>query len=165
MHCSLSLLWPGASQWRIYCQRMWGELSTTCSNVLKQPNGELLVVVNHNQLRTMASETEDPIYWSHPPPSWAVSPDRLVQSINQCKLSGNQTCNRSMRGNHLAYAATQGIKYIKLFCLIRTFPFPDFSLGEVELKMKLIVDYILAMRNIEHIWRKLMKNLFIIIKL
>ena len=38
---------------------MLGQLSTTCSNVLKQPNGELLVAVNHNQLRTMASET----YW------------------------------------------------------------------------------------------------------
>ena len=36
---------------------------TTCSNVLKQPNGELLVAVNHNQLRTMASETVDPIDW------------------------------------------------------------------------------------------------------
>ena len=27
-----SLLWPGASQWRIYYHRMWGQLSTTCSN-------------------------------------------------------------------------------------------------------------------------------------
>ena len=25
-------------------------------------------VVDHNQLRTMASETVDPIDWSHPPP-------------------------------------------------------------------------------------------------
>ena len=33
---------------------MWGQLSTTCSNVLKQPNGEFLVAVNHNQLRIMA---------------------------------------------------------------------------------------------------------------
>ena len=78
-----------------------GQLSTTFSNVLKQPNGELLVAVNHNQLRTMASETVDPIGWSHPPPSWAVPPERHVHSINQCNLS--------MRGNHLAYAATQGI--------------------------------------------------------
>ena len=62
-----------------------GQLSTTCSNVLKQPNGELLVAVNHNQLRTMASETVDPIDWSYPPPSWAVPPERLlVHSINQC---------------------------------------------------------------------------------
>ena len=46
---------------------MWGQLSTTCSNVLKQPNGELPVAVNHNQLRTMPSETVDPIDWSHLP--------------------------------------------------------------------------------------------------
>ena len=96
-------------QWKIYYHRMWGQLSTTCSNVLKQPNGELLVAVNHNQLQTMASETVDPIDWSHPPPSWAVAPERLVHSINQCKLSGIRTCNSSMRSNHLAYAATQGI--------------------------------------------------------
>ena len=88
---------------------MWVQLSTTCSNVLKQPNGELLVAVYHNQLRTMASETVDPIFRSHPPPSWAVSPERHVHSINQCNLSGTRTCNRSMRGNHLACAATQGI--------------------------------------------------------
>ena len=104
-----SLLWPGASQWRFYYHRMWGELSTTFSNVLKQPNGELLGAVNHNQLRTMTSEAVDPIDWSHPPLSWAVSPERLVHSIDQCNLSGNRTCNRSMRGNHLAYAATQGL--------------------------------------------------------
>ena len=96
-------------QWRIYYHRMWGKLSTTCSNVLKQPNGELLVAVNHNLLWTMASETVDPIDWSHPPPSFAVPPARLVHSINQCNLSGIQTCNRSMRGNRLAYAATQGM--------------------------------------------------------
>ena len=74
----------GASQWKIYYHRMWGQLSTTCSNVLKQPNGELLVAVNHNQVRTMASETVDPIDWSYSPPSWAVPPERLVHSINQC---------------------------------------------------------------------------------
>ena len=45
-----------------------GQLSTTFSNALKQPTGELIVAVNHNQLRTMASETVDPIDWSHPPP-------------------------------------------------------------------------------------------------
>ena len=77
---------------------MWVQLSTTCSNVLKQPNGEPLVTVNHNQLRTMASETVDPIVWSHPPPSWAVPPEHHVHSINQCNLSGTRTCNRSMRG-------------------------------------------------------------------
>ena len=86
-------------QWRIYYHRMWGQFSTTCSNVLQQPNGELLVAVNHNQLRTLASETVDPIDWSHPPPSWAVPPERLMHSINQCTLSESRTCNRSMRGS------------------------------------------------------------------
>ena len=55
--------------------------------------------------------TVDPIDWSHPPPSWAVPPERLLHSINQCNLSGNRTCNRSMRGNHLAYAAIQVIPH------------------------------------------------------
>ena len=86
-----------------------GQLSTTCSNVLKQPNGELLVAVNHNQLWTMASETVDPIDWSHHPPSWTVPPQRLEHRINQCNLSGTRTCNCSLRGNHLVYVATQGM--------------------------------------------------------
>ena len=30
-----SSIWPGASQWRIYYHRMWDQLSTTCSNLLK----------------------------------------------------------------------------------------------------------------------------------
>ena len=43
------------------------QLSTTCSNLRKKPNGDLLVAIDHNQLRTMASETLDPIEWSQPP--------------------------------------------------------------------------------------------------
>ena len=54
---------------------------------LKLPNGELLVAVNHNQLRTMASETVNPIDWSHPPPSWAVPPEHLVHSRDSAGLS------------------------------------------------------------------------------
>ena len=57
---------------------------------------------------TMASVTVDPIDWSHPSPSWSVLPEFLVHSINHCSLSVNRPCNRSMRCNHLAYAATQG---------------------------------------------------------
>ena len=95
---------------------MWVQLSTTCSNVLKQPNEKLLVAVSHNQLRTMASKAVDPIDWSHPPPSWAVPAERHVHSINQCNLGGTRTCNRSMRGNRLAYAATQGM-YRPMSCL------------------------------------------------
>ena len=67
------VLWSGASQWRIYYHWMWGQLSTTCNNVLKYPTGELLVAVDHKQLGTTASETVDPIDWSNPPLSWAVS--------------------------------------------------------------------------------------------
>ena len=32
-----------------------GSISTTCSNLKEEHNGEPLVAVNHNQLRTMAS--------------------------------------------------------------------------------------------------------------
>ena len=62
---SNSLLWPGASKWRIYYHRMFSQLSTTCSNLLKYPKMELLVAIDHNQLQTMAAETVDPIDWSH----------------------------------------------------------------------------------------------------
>ena len=90
-------------------QNVGSIINYTYSNVLKQPNGELPVAVNYNQRRTVASEMVDTIDWSHPPHSWAVPPERLVHSINQCNLSGNRTCNRRMRGNQLAYAVTQGI--------------------------------------------------------
>ena len=46
-----------------------------------------------------------------PPPLSAVPPELLVHSINQCNLSGNRTCNRSMRGSGFThvYKATQGL--------------------------------------------------------
>ena len=74
-------------------------------------NGKLLVTVDHNQLRTISSETVNPIDCSHPPPLRAVAPELLVHSINRCSsaIDGILSCNRgtfSMRGNHLAYAAT-----------------------------------------------------------
>ena len=70
-------------------------------------------VVDHNQQLRMASETVNPIDWSRPQPSWAVPLERLVHSVNRCNLSstGNRSCNSGMRGNHLAYVATQGVKY------------------------------------------------------
>ena len=37
--------------------------------ILKYANGELLVAVVHNQLRTMALETVDPMDLSHPHPN------------------------------------------------------------------------------------------------
>ena len=67
----------------------------------------------------MASETVDPIDWSHPQPSWVAPPERHVRSINQRNLSGTRTCNSSMRGNHLAYAATQGITAVLRAIVLR----------------------------------------------
>ena len=57
----------------------------------------LLVAVDHNQLQTMASETVEPIDWSHPLLSWAVPPERPVHSINQCSLSRESTLQPSAR--------------------------------------------------------------------
>ena len=97
----MSSIWPGASQWRIYYHRMRGQLSTTCSNILKYPNEELLVAVDHNQQQTLASETVDPIDWSYQRkmvallPSWAVSPKRLVHSINRCRFKWESTSQPS----------------------------------------------------------------------
>ena len=93
---------------------MWGQLSTTCSNVLKQLNVVLLVAVNHNQLRTIASETVIQLTGRTPHPDGQYPLSVSEHSINQCNLSGNRTCNRSMRGNHLANAAFQGINYINM---------------------------------------------------
>ena len=72
-----------------------GQLSTTCSNVLKWPNGELLVAVDHNQLQTRASESIDPINWSHTPPPCAVPSEPRVHRINLCSLSRESTLQPS----------------------------------------------------------------------
>ena len=57
----------------------------------------------------MASETIDPIDWSHPPPSWAVPPERLRALYKSVQpLPGIDIATISMRGNNLAYAAAQG---------------------------------------------------------
>ena len=95
-----SLLWPGASHWRIYYHRMCGQLSTTCSNLRKWPNGELLVAGDHNQQQTMASGTVDPVDWYE-----SVQP-QSQPSIDFATLQPS-ACEAT---NHLAYAATQGIK-------------------------------------------------------
>ena len=44
-----------------------------------------------------------------PPPPWAVTPERLVHIMNQPR-PGIDPEKFSMRGNHLAYEATHGIK-------------------------------------------------------
>ena len=50
------------------------------------PNWEHLGAVDHNQLRTMASETVDPIDWSHPPPYTGQSPLSSTYCTVQCGL-------------------------------------------------------------------------------
>ena len=64
----------------------------------------------HNQLRTLVA----------PPTLMGSTPERLVYCINRCSLSstGNRSCNFSMRGNHLAYAATHSKTHL---------PFPPFE--------------------------------------
>ena len=81
----------------------------SCNNLLKQPNVELLVAVDQNQLRTMTSETVYPIDLSHPPPSWAVPSERLRAYKPVQPEPGIDPATVSMGDKHLAYAATQGI--------------------------------------------------------
>ena len=71
-------------------------------NQLLLADDKALVADSEEKLCRLVSElkTVDPIDWSHPPPSWAVPPERPVHSINHCNLS--------MRCNHLN-AAIQGI--------------------------------------------------------
>ena len=44
-----------------------GLIITTCSNAIDIVKWELLVAVDHSQLRTMVSEMVDPIEWPLPP--------------------------------------------------------------------------------------------------
>ena len=96
---------------------MWGQLPTTCSTILKKPNGELLVAVDHNQLRTLASETVDPIDWSPPLPSWAVPPElHVLPGVNAAYKSqdflhqqGLGHASTGMPDQRTACAATQGM--------------------------------------------------------
>ena len=41
-----------------------------------------------------------------------------MHSINQSSLWRNRPCNFSMRGNHLAYAATQGSHFLYLMIIL-----------------------------------------------
>ena len=92
---ALSLLSPGPSQWRITITECVVNYQLLAAIYWSSPNVELLVEVDHNQLLTMASQTVDPIDWSHPPTSWVVPPERLVPSINRCSsaTAGILDCN------------------------------------------------------------------------
>ena len=70
-----------------------------------------------NQLRTMASETVDPIDWSHPPPYTGQYPLNSTYCTLQCglqitrfaALSQPRTCDFRMPDQRTAGAATQGV--------------------------------------------------------
>ena len=106
---------------------MWGQLSTTYSNLLKSPNGEFLVAVDHNQLRTMASETVSPIDWSQPPPYTGQYPLSSTYCTVQCglqitrlaTLTEMRTCDlRNARPTHcLCGHSGYKIEYIPVLLL------------------------------------------------
>ena len=96
----------------------------------KQPNGQLLVAVDRNQLWMMAPETVDSIDWPLPPPSCAVPPKRLVQSINLCSQCRESTLQpsayeattspmRSLRAYSLKYGVHPAEFIINVMVLIR----------------------------------------------
>ena len=68
------LLLYGKDYWRFDVTNFGSNKSALILEIHYKPNGELLVAVDHNQLRTMAPDTVYQIDWSHPPPSWAVPP-------------------------------------------------------------------------------------------
>ena len=65
----------------------------------------------------MASETVDPINWSHPPPSWAVPHElHVLHGVNTAHKSqdllhqpGFEQVTTGMPDQHTTCAATQGI--------------------------------------------------------
>ena len=65
----------------------------------------------------MASETVDPIDWSHPPPSWAVPPvlhvlhgvNAAYKSQDLLHQSGSEYASTGVPDQRTTCAATQGI--------------------------------------------------------
>ena len=93
-----------------------GSIINNLQSLLKLSNGELLVAVDHNHLRRTASETVDPINWSHPPPSWAVpSALHVLHGVNAYKSQdllhqpGLELASTGMLDQRTTCAATQGI--------------------------------------------------------
>ena len=121
-----------SSQRKIYDHHLWSSLSSTSSNAAVVANGQLLVTVDHNQIRRMASETVDPIDRPLPstiyragiePATFGIPDNRLhiraldvlvafswvsslncVQGLNSCSLNG---C--SLHGAHNTGAYSTGV--------------------------------------------------------
>ena len=89
------LLWPGASQFRIYHHWMLAQLSTTCSNLLK------LFKWGINSYSRPPPAMENGVWHGGSnwlvalPPSCAEPPGRLVLSINRCSFSRESTLQPS----------------------------------------------------------------------
>ena len=108
-----SVPWPGASQWRIYYHRMWGQLSTTCSNIL---NSKLQsTTTSYGQCR---QRWQIQLTGRTPLPSWAVPTElHLLHGANVAYKSedllqqpGLEHAFTGMPDQRTACAATQGIQ-------------------------------------------------------
>ena len=98
-------LWPGGPQRRIYYHSLFGLLSSISSKATVVPDGQITVAIDHNQLRTMASETLMklpgcyPTLYRAPLPQYkSMQPQPEIEPATFC-----------IRSNRLAYAASQGM--------------------------------------------------------
>ena len=104
---------------------------------------DLLVAVDHNQLWTMASETEDPIDWSHPPPSLAVCPElHILHGVKTAYKSQDLLQQPGRTRVHGIYTCDQGIyrltplDYDQQWLVLNQFPNNNHQVLETRLLHK-----------------------------
>ena len=79
---------------RIYYHCLWGQSLNTCSNATEIANEQLLVAVDHNQIRILASATVDPIDWTLPPSLYKQYPLNATCTVQVgVAPAGNRTGN------------------------------------------------------------------------
>ena len=88
--CGVNYILPMFVGSIIYYQCLWGQLSTTSVMLPKKNNGQLPIVVDPSQLRTMASEAEDTMAGLYPNPL-QDSTLCVSTSCNVQRLSTNAT--------------------------------------------------------------------------
>ena len=109
---SKSHLWPGVPLRRIYYHWLWDQLLTTFRMLPSSPMGNyLLQLTTTSSGQLMALETVDLIHWPLPhtlmgSTPWA--PRAQYKSVQP--LPGIDPATFNMRGDHLAYAGTKGMK-------------------------------------------------------
>ena len=103
---------------KIFCYHwLWGQLSTTFSNATEVSQWSTPSCSQHNQLRTIASETVDPIYWPLPPTLMGSTPfaTRAQYNISVHPLPRIDPATFSMLGNRLPITpCSQGMSGRKL---------------------------------------------------